>query len=198
MGKLSRQQRLGLAVTLASSVLRFYNSPWLNETWGKSDISFFSSGTGPDNRPSISEPYISRTFSAHSDTPKRSESPTTSKNQFLNGLIVNKILFALGVILIELCLNKPFEDLRATLNPTLVGQATVADDFLVATRSIDEVYMKGGTEYGYVVQRCLRCEFGIQDSKKIFDFDGFRSLIYNFVVEPLEEDYKKYSLYRGI
>jgi hypothetical protein len=57
------------------------------------------------------------------------------------------------------------------------------------------VYQKGGQEYGYVVQQYLRCEFGVQDSKKRLDFDSLRSLVYSGVVAPLGEDYKKYSLY---
>ncbi|PVH68987.1 hypothetical protein DL98DRAFT_506266 [Cadophora sp. DSE1049] len=198
LGILSRQQRLGLAVTLASTVLQFYNSPWLDEEWGTRDICFFSDGIDEDNRPVISMPYISRMFSVDSASGSRDESTNASTNPFLSGLIVNKMLFALGIVLIELCLNKPFEDLRKDVKPSLGGQATIADDYEVATRSIDTVYDKGGPEYGYVVQRCLRCEFGVQDRKKRLDFDTFRSLVYSGVVAPLEEDYKKYSLYRGI
>lgn len=44
------------------------------------------------------------------------------------------------------------------------------------------------------VQRCLRCEFGVQDSKKQRDFDASRDLVYEGVLAPLEDDLKRYSL----
>jgi hypothetical protein len=138
-------------------------------------------------------PFISHLFSVNATASGNIDDPrngAATTNLFLSGLIVNKML-ALGIILIELCLNKPFENLRKDVKPS------IADDCEVATRRIVTVYQKGGQEYGYVVQRCLRCEFGIQDSNNRLDF-AFRSLLYNSVVVPLEEDYKKYSLYRGI
>jgi hypothetical protein len=100
-------------------------------------------------------------------------------------------------VLIELCLNKPLDELRSETLPTNRAQANVVDDYQVAISNINTVYMKGGSEYGYVVQRCLRCEFGVRDSMKRLDLDTFRSLVYEGVVAPLEEDYKKYSLSIG-
>ena len=118
---------------------------------------------------------------------------------FLSSQIINKTLFALGIVLIELCLNKTFENLHAALNDQQeeVSPQGIADVYQTAISHIDAVYSKGGTQYGYVVQRCLKCEFGVQDSQKQLDFDAFRGLVYEGVVAPLEEDLKKYSLYRG-
>jgi len=197
LGKLSHQQRLGLAVTLASTVLQFYNSPWLDDLWSKRDICFFLNGIDTENRPLISEPFITRTFPTKLAASRPTQSKNESTNQFLSHLIFNKTLFALGIVLIELCLNKPFEDLRSSMPPMNRAQASVVDDYQVAVSNIDAVYMKGGSEYGYVVQRCLRCEFGVQDNKRL-DLDTFRSLVYEDVVAPLEEDYKRYSIYWGI
>lgn len=71
---------------------------------------------------------------------------------------------------------------------------STAETYQVATSLIDTVYDEQGTQYGYVVQRCLRCEFGFQDSKKRLEIDAFRAAVYEGVLAPLEEDLKRYSL----
>lgn len=196
LGKLSRRQRLGLAVTLASAVLQLYESPWLNETWSKNDIYFFFNGLDEDKCPNISDPHVLQSF--RSPPVKRitgGEPTDAAANRFLGHHIINRTLFALGVMLIELCLNRPFEDLRLVTDPQC--QPNIIDDYQTANSMIDDVYRKGGDNYGYVVQRCLRCEFGVRDSQKRLDSDTFRCFVYEGVLLPLREDYEKYSLYRG-
>lgn len=194
-GKLTRQQRLRIAVTLASAVLQLHKSPWLSETWSKKDIYFFSRGVDEYNRPLIDRAYVSRSFSTSANT--RIEAATASTaNDFLKCQIINKSLFALGITLIELCLNRPFEDLCAEEKCPVeseAGEPNIADIYRVATSQIEAVYDEAGTEYGYVVQRCLKCEFGVQDSKKQLDFETFRGLVYEGVVEPLEEDFRRFN-----
>jgi hypothetical protein len=197
--KLSREQRLRIAVALASAVLQFYNSPWLDETWSKKDIYFFFNGLNSDHRLVISSPYVSRSFvvSPTQDASQTNTTQETSIEAFQSSQIIDRTLFALGIVLIELCLNKTLEELRPeTARPG--SGLTIVDDYQLAIKQIEAVYEKGGSEYGYVCQRCLRCEFGVQDSKKRLDLDTFRHLVYEGVVAPLEEDLKKYSLYRGI
>jgi hypothetical protein len=171
----------------------------MEEFWDKNDIYFFFNGVDDNKCPVISQPYVSRPFASPTPTNIQTQAMQQSTNTFLGHQIINKTLFALGIVLIELCLNKPFEDLRAAAdsqNPNRL--ANIIDDFQIANDVIDDVYREGGDEYGYVVQRCLRCEFGVQDSRKKLDFDGFRNLVYEGVLEPLKSDYKQYSLYRKI
>jgi hypothetical protein len=108
---------------------------------------------------------------------------------------MNKTMFALGIVLIELCLNQPFEDLRDAAHPnTSNNTPNILDDYQIANKAISEVYREGGDQYGYVVQRCLRCEFQGQDSKKLDD-NKFRTFVYEGILEPLKADYKQFSLY---
>ena len=99
--------------------------------------------------------------------------------------------------MIELCFNKSFEDLCADARDpneqAPVGSFKMTEMYSVAINLIEEVYAQQGTQYGYVVQRCLRCEFGVQDSKKKLDIDTFRALFYEGVLAPLEEDLKRYT-----
>lgn len=196
-GKLSGQQRLSIAVTLAHAVLQLHKSPWLSESWSKKDIYFFSHGIDRYRRPVIDHPYVSRLFKPQNQLDLNTASVKNAAD-YGNTLIINESLFALGIILIKLCLSKPFEDLCAEdRRPdalALEEPRSTAEIYRVATKLVEAVYDEQGLQYGYVVQRCLKCEFGVQDSKKQLDIDAFRALVYEGVLAPLENDLKKYSL----
>lgn len=198
--KLSRQQRLSIAVTLAHTVLQLHQSPWLSETWSKSDIFFYFQGADAFKRPIADLPYVSRSFASDRDEPQEIVKGAKT-DDFVSRQIVNKSLFALGIVLIELCFNKPLEDKYAEAkDPELTSSEALpdtADIYGMATSLIDEVYSEQGTQYGYVVQRCLKCEFGIQSSGKQLDSDTFRALVYEGVLAPLEEDLRRYSILPG-
>lgn len=131
--RLTRKARLQLALTLASSVLQLHKTPWLNEKWSKSDILFFQ---GNDGR-LYEQPYVLKSFSSLPETSKI-EAPRTFP------IVRNEIAFALGVLLIELCLGRPLEDQRAPEDLDPSGNASPFTDFLTARRLIDEVYDEGG------------------------------------------------------
>lgn len=196
-GKLSGQQRLSIAVTLAHAVLQLHKSPWLSESWSKLDIYFFSHGIDRYRRPIIDHPYVSRFFEPQIQLDLNATSVKNTAD-YGSSLIINKSLFALGIVLIELCLNKPFEDLCAdTRHPGALAPEeplSTAEIYSVATELVEAVYDEQGMQYGHVVQRCLKCEFGVQDSKKQLDIDAFRALVYEGVLAPLEDDLKRYSM----
>ena len=196
-GNLSGRQRLSIAVILAHTVLQLHDSPWLNESWSKNDIWFFPSGVDRHQRPNIARPYISRSFKARSDqnTSTSEEVPVAQTDRYSH-LIINKTLFALGIVLIELALNRPLEKFRIdamSSEPSASNRSyTTADTYQLATSLIDMVYDEQGTQYGYVVQRCLRCEFAFQDSMKRLELDAFRAAVYEGVLVPLEEHLNRY------
>lgn len=191
--KLSQKQRLSIAVALSSSILQFYESPWLQDMWGEEDVHFFLYGVDKHNRPLISDPCLSRSFRQQPDNSTTMVANQDSENCFLNAQIVNKTLFALGIVLMELCLNKSFDQLYEA-SDVQEGHLSVIDAYQAAMDNVDEVFDEGGCEYGRVVQRCLKCEFGIQDSMKRLDFDKFRALVYEGVVAPLEQDLHQFCL----
>jgi hypothetical protein len=174
--------------------LQFYESPWLQDMWGGEDVHFFLYGIDKHNRPLISDPCLSRSFRRRPDNSMTKAANQDSENRFLNGQIVNKTLFALGIVLMELCLNKSFDQLYEASDVQEKDHLSVIDAYQVAIDNVDEVFEEGGDEYGRVVQRCLRCEFGIQDSMKRLDFDKFRALVYEGVVAPLEQDLNQFCL----
>ena len=196
-GKLSSQQRLSIAVTLAHTLLQLHESPWLCESWSKHDIHFVSRGIDRYNRPVIDDPFVSRSFGPQVHQNPGPLSPR-DVDDFSSGLIINRSLFALGIILIELALNRPIEELCEEARPSNKSAKeeppNIVEIYGVATNLIDAVYAEQGMQYGYVVQRCLKCEFGIQENMKDLSTDTFRALVCESVLAPLEDDLKRYSL----
>lgn len=199
LGKLSKQQRLQIAVALASTVLQLYESPWLSESWSKSDICFFFNGADSNRRPMIGDPYVSRSFGVSRRRETMKQSAEQNAEAIKGHMIKNKTLFALGIVLIELCLNISFENLSSSLDDQHeeTRPQGITQVYQTALSQIDAVYTKWGDEYGYVVQRCLKCDFGTRESMMQLDFDAFRGCVYEGVLAPLEERLQLYSLLTG-
>ncbi|KFY43828.1 hypothetical protein V494_01792 [Pseudogymnoascus sp. VKM F-4513 (FW-928)] len=195
--KLSDKERLKIALTLASTVLQLYDSPWIDTVWSGQDIQFLSSkGADNDEAPFIG-PFVSTSFRGPASSSGSRQLPPTSPS-LADVLIPSKVLFALAVMLVELCLDKTLVEMRQVSGEEDgTRRTTLLDDYETAHKQLNAVYQKSGSNYGDVVQRCLKCEFNITPKQKRLGFEDFRHLVYEGVVAPLEENYKKYLLYRG-
>jgi hypothetical protein len=97
-----KQQKWTLGLQLASSVLQLHTTSWLNERWGAKDIIFFQHSNGTVFYDS---PFIRRTFTLD----QSAIDSTASKSRRYRSI---PVLFALGIVLIELYYRMPFEDLQ--------------------------------------------------------------------------------------
>ncbi|KAL1618319.1 hypothetical protein SLS54_007296 [Diplodia seriata] len=178
--RFSAGHRLRLAVLLAANLLQLHRTPWLTEVWDRNDITFLE-GTGDDG---LKDPFISR-IPHHGSLADSGVSIPPA-----DAIVLNKPLFALGILLIELCLGKPFEDLRDRGD---AGKESVsaASDFAVASELLEVVTGTWGDRYADAVRRCIRCAF---DTRKIdLDDEQFRRAVYQGVVAPLEEDLRNFT-----
>lgn len=187
---LSRKQRFGIAASAVWAVLFLCNSPWLSEKLDQDEIQFLLDDCGANTQyEPAGNTCVSHRFCRQAADPESSVS-TSATVQFQNGQIRNQTLFALGILLIELCLNRPFADLRREsqlYSQTLSEVGTQAiEDYAVAEKLIDKVYLEAGNLYGYAVQRCLRCEFPGRDITKTFHFQQFRKNFFSGVVAPIQ------------
>lgn len=181
---LSAKKRYGLAAALAWAILHFSCTPWLDDNWDGDQVNLFLENAAVSREQHLSRnPYISYLFETHATS-----STLTPTDRFNSNQIRNKTLFALGILLIELCINKSFEEFRQQ-GDTGSTATTILDDFKIAESKIDEVYNQAGDSYGYAVQRCLRCEFPGRDITKNFEFSTFRQHFYNNVVAPVQATY---------
>lgn len=175
---LRRGDRLGLALTVASSVLQLYKTPWLREYWDKNDI-MINGDCITNVREQV---YVSKSFPA-----EIAENSTESRMFPLR----NVTLFALGIVLIELCLGQPLETLRVPEDPLdSNGKANVLTNWSTANRMTEAVYSEAGTRYGDAVRRCLHCDFDQRSTN--LENDAFRQAVYDGVVAPLEDDVKDF------
>lgn len=180
---LSRGDRFGLALTVASSVLQLYNTPWLPERWDKNDILINASSSVNGIR---DQAFVSQSFPAIT-----SRLPSEENTKQIISPIRNVTLFALGIVLIELCLGQALESLRSVEDPLdAAGEVNVLTDCSTAHRMMEAVYSEGGTRYGDAVRRCLYCEFDQRNTS--LDNDAFRQAVYDGVVAPLEDNVKDF------
>lgn len=107
-------------------------------------------------------------------------------------LIKNRTLFSLGIVLIELCMGKPMQELREPdeLNPD--GTENDFSDFQTADRllEMEVISDKFGKRWSDVVRRCIHCD--VDEAKKSLEDVGFRKAVYNKILVELEEDYKQF------
>lgn len=161
-----------LALALSLGVLRLHDTPWLGKEWGRDDITLFK-----QHKNVLAEhPFVSADLQKKGPTQGGKCSP----------VIRNETLFALGIVLMELCMGQNFDTLLAPedLNPD--GTKHAASDFLGSTRILDQVYDRAGKRYGDAVRRCILCEFDQRTSS--LEDDAFRKAVYDNVVAVLEED----------
>lgn len=187
----SRGDRFAVAAAASWAVLYLAGSPWMDAEWnGKDRLRLFTESRGFHSHRHY--PAIPYAFSA-SESGRQihpGHSPYASIDEIKTGIIRNKTLFALGILLIELCLNAPFERLRQEyLSSSLsmsMGLAAPLTDYEIANSYMQRVYLEGGDLYGYAVQRCLRCEFPGRDVTKSFEFEQFRTDFFKGVVAPVQ------------
>ncbi|KAH7234152.1 hypothetical protein B0J15DRAFT_539082 [Fusarium solani] len=185
---LSAKQRYAIATSIAWSVLHLSDSPWLGEGWGQDEIKFFVD-EGSEGMQLVSQ-FPSNSYAFHK--PTTMDQPLSSSTRDFSRLIPNKTIFTLGVILIELCLKTPFEELRQTLHDELRGQAVSApilDQYDTAIDRLDDVYREAGDSYGNAVQRCIKSSFQGPKSTRQFNVEQFRIQFYNTVVAPVQATY---------
>ncbi|KAK0663859.1 hypothetical protein DIS24_g1021 [Lasiodiplodia hormozganensis] len=140
--RFSAGHRLRLAVLLSTNLLQLYRTPWLADTWDHNDIAFLD-GIGDD---SLKDPFVScNTNHVNDSSPADNGIPVSAWED----MVLNRSLFALGILLIELCLGKPFEELR---DEAMAGKGRVsaASDFAVANQLLDEVMNEFGDRWAYI------------------------------------------------
>ncbi|KAF1944586.1 hypothetical protein EJ02DRAFT_83393 [Clathrospora elynae] len=168
-------QKCTFALTLASSLLQLYDTPWLPRDWEMKDI-FFLKNHGGNTIPS--QFYVLQTFTSASQV-----AAAAKRRQ----LVKNEMVFALGVALLELTHGASILSFK---EPQDLGENVEEDsmtEVLIAFRLARELNSYESENYALAVLRCIECNF----RTFAFDFDDqkFREVFYQEVVVPLQEDY---------
>lgn len=176
--KLGVSDKIELAFALASGVLRLDETPWLAKQWGKDEIIVFKRKGGI----AASHPFVS------TEVPESEQPRPISKQYFTScRLIKEETIFALGVLLIEIALEKPFEELRKPEDLNADGTEHELSDFYTAEGTLDDVCLAAGDRYGEAVARCVQGNFD-QKRKSTLEDPAFRKKVYDGVVAELKAD----------
>lgn len=176
---LTRGERLGLALTVASSVLQLNDTPWLHHYWSKRDILVDMTNT----KEIFERAFISTSF------PSIASSDIPGCNLFRN-----PTLFCLGIVLIEIMLGRTLESMRTdedSLNAS--GQFEIFTLLSTARRLLDmgTISSEAGPRYADIVSRCIWSDFSRPNAS--LNDDGFRRAVYDEVVAPLEADLRYFN-----
>jgi hypothetical protein len=177
-----------LALKLSRSVLQFHSMAWLPSVWKLGDLSILGSTI---NDQSLNTLHLSTRFDRAPVTTSTvslgtASSSTSSASTIvalptavdacckkLSPSVYNETLFSLGIALLEIAHWQTFEKLRQ-------GDP---DEFYAAHRIV-----RGppplGPRYRKIVERCLRCDFGV-GSEDLEDAD-LQWAVWSKVVYPLE------------
>lgn len=154
-------QRITLAKQLAQAVLHFHKTAWLQDSWDSRTI-LVRRSKGPraptSNADSALEVFA--TTNIYSPTANYNLAPTSP-----NPLVIrNRLLFSLGVVLIELAYEKPLASMIDQIDR--IGTAQQDVPYRTADRLSKRVSRWMGPMYAETVHKCLHCDFG-----QGFDFE---------------------------
>ena len=214
-GALNGKIKCILAVLLSCTVLYFHETPWLQHTWGSSNILFFRtvSSTIP------LKPYM-QTRILHRDSQTRSKDVNcytkqgneacgsencTKRNQNEtddeesdsddtdpDDLLEHPcpFLVPLAIILLELYMSKPFTALARQYGIDLAE----VQESEVSWIDADSVFRKckldmpGNSQFRYTVEKCLDPQTWEDSEGEKLDTQTLRTKIYEEVVWPLEDE----------
>jgi len=201
--RLSRKQRLQIAAAVAWATLYLCGTPWLGPDWnGKDDVQvFFQLQEQQHRRAAALVDHVGISYVFKSEVPLETAATASDGLGFETRQIRNKALFTLGILLIELSLDKTFEQIcrEAQTNDSrpflkdgdeVSSLPTPLTDYEIATELLEVIYRNEGELYGDAISRCLRCEFPGRDTTKDFRFQSFRKHFFDGVVAPVQATFE--------
>lgn len=173
--RLKLKESRALAVVLAHSILHYCESPWVSNSWNKEHVNFFATINGPD----LMRPYLSTQFEAFTTSPEET-SDTLYKHP-------SPALLSLGILLLELHLSKPIESLWE-LDDTQDGMEDINTNWITAEKQLEKMGDDLYEGYRNAIQACLNIDYVDDEDSLSLDDEGFRRLVYERVVVPLEDE----------
>lgn len=178
--KFTRRDKVHLAVILASSILQLEQTPWLRDVWGKDDIMFTECPEGPH----YNYPFVKGV--AGTETPTRGE----EEDSIQRGR--DRVLSALGLLLIEVCLGQPLQNLAPeyeSSSDTIIGLGPNKGTILQLLQKVSE---EGGDLYYRAVESCLYFDACTRGTGTVGD--SFEANFYENVVKVLQKDLSRFTL----
>ncbi|KAK2795636.1 hypothetical protein FQN51_000393 [Onygenales sp. PD_10] len=179
-----------LAVLLAYSVLHFRGTPWLQPAYfNATNIIFFRTATTIPLKPYIHAGLNEVNHNATKDTGELSglDSETDPDDQPLHPY---PDIIMLGVILMELYTCRPIQSLAGSVGVELDDWDGIDDNtrYVVAVEIFEQSKSEFTENYREAVDTCLSATLGLDQNAKELDEEGLKLLIYDKIVQPLEDE----------
>ncbi|KAF5712409.1 hypothetical protein FMUND_8504 [Fusarium mundagurra] len=199
-GSFTERTKRILAVILASTVFHLYGTPWLQPTWGASNVLFFHTSSSTTLfRPFINSPLSSLDLPREETLPKTpepddmiddTEADDADVEDFFNHPCPTVITLAL--LLLELYFETPFDILVQKFNAKL-GTNTTSSTF---TRYLDanlvfqacKAEIPLNSQFYLALTNCLDPKVWQDEDGDTLDTLTLRTTIYQKVVLPLETE----------
>ncbi|KAI0832189.1 hypothetical protein F5Y06DRAFT_290454 [Hypoxylon sp. FL0890] len=185
----SRRQRYALSFILASSFLQLLNTPWLPESWRKSDIVFISDEKDPSlvllDQPHLKRDFIVPVAPQNEQRPPPLPVAATSNNRVTKTF---RSLELLGIVLLELCFGQLLEDqpCRKQWPSGDDEMQKYAFDFVAARQWNDEVNEEAGPDFDEAIRWCFE---GHRNTPP----ENWRQEMLRHVVQPIERCHRYLS-----
>lgn len=184
--ELPTEDKLRLALKASASVLHLYQTSWLKQRWTSNDILLIQSEDGK----TLADAFVTNSLddAAHD--------PPEPKDTFSN--VFEPTIFALGVFLIELSMNRPWEQIRRrAVRKIMKLDIEETGSFIIDLAAIDAIiqqatdekllpklrpFYKEGPFYLEAVRACLLCEL---DGKAELQDADFRQAVFEKIIHPL-------------
>ena len=165
--------RYHIATVLASSVLQLANTPWLPGS--ALDLEEVFLLDLKQRALTTANPYIRRNFPSATILRRKPSTP----------LIENELVFALGVILIELAYQQPLANFKQPEDVDDQGNDYPHTELQIAMRLVKDLKSMEGEKYADAAKKCVKCNFDVHNYS--LDDADFQEQFYTGVVLPLQE-----------
>jgi hypothetical protein len=174
-----------LAVTLATALLPFLETPWIQPSFNHSKVQFFQpfeDGALPNiAKPFLAMEHMPIVSASRTNTGNSAAGPAGSRDL----VHPNASVMALGILLCELQYCTPIE----RLNKDTESPSTVNTDYFTSLDILADLEPDAGNDYYLATKACLKWEY-YPDTGELADFDSasVQRLFYQNVVKRLENE----------
>ncbi|EXJ86596.1 hypothetical protein A1O3_03549 [Capronia epimyces CBS 606.96] len=144
-------RKITLAHQLAKAVLQFHLTPWLENSWSSQEVLLSTKDVAEAEATDL-KAFITAQIVGQRGTPARAESIPSPI------VVRNRLLFSLGIMLLELAFHKPLVELMVEGDRDLAYSGNT--EYLAAERLARQVSAHMGPRYAEVVRKCIHCDFG--------------------------------------
>ncbi|RAH47145.1 S8/S53 family peptidase [Aspergillus brunneoviolaceus CBS 621.78] len=178
-----------LAVILGYAVLYLHETPWLPPSWGPSSILFFHTTSSAIPLKPFIQTQLAKDHAVASPSISIIDSDDFDPDDLdPDDIMIHQCphLVTLGIVLMELYLATPFEELAEKYGVPLNDRTRSIDAELVFEQCKNEI--PENSQFHYAVKKCLDPKVWEDNNGARLSDNALKTAIYQEVVSPLEDE----------